>query len=150
MPLNLTFIPAQSPDAAPGAWRDYYCKWKSLTLDHIDPGLLDLIPELRAVSPKAPVFDKVTYSPWADGKLHDFLKGCSIDTVIVSGAETEVCVAATVLGAVDLGYRVVVVTDGICSSSDETHDAMVDIYHQRFSVHVSAATADTILKHWKT
>ena len=37
------------------------------------------------------------------------------------------CVLATVIGAVDHGYRViVVVTDAVCSSSDEGHDAMLE------------------------
>ena len=39
-----------------------------------------------------------------------------------SGSETDVCVLATVLDAVDIGYRVIVVRDAICSSSDEGHD----------------------------
>lgn len=33
---------------------------------------------------------------------------------------------AAVLGAVDRGYRVVLVTDAICSSADQTHDALME------------------------
>ena len=51
--------------------------------------------------------------------------------MIVTGSETDVCVLATVLGAVDLGYRVIVVRDAVCSSSDEGHDALMTLYHQR-------------------
>jgi hypothetical protein len=35
----------------------------------------------------------------------------------VGGVGTDVCVLAAVLGAVDRGYRVVVPTDALCSSS---------------------------------
>jgi Isochorismatase family len=42
-------------------------------------------------------------------------------SLIVSGSETDVCVLATVL-AVDIGFRVIVVRDAVCSSSDEGHD----------------------------
>ncbi|MHC2279292.1 hypothetical protein ACVME8_005935 [Bradyrhizobium diazoefficiens] len=38
-------------------------------------------------------------------------------------AETDVCVLSTVLSAVDLGFRVVIVEDALCSSSDVGHDA---------------------------
>jgi nicotinamidase-related amidase len=60
----------------------------------------------------------------------------AVDTLIVSGTETEVCVLATVLGAIDHGYRVIVVTDAICSSADPTHDAMLGIYQSRFGMQV--------------
>ncbi|GAB9139429.1 hypothetical protein BDS110ZK25_27740 [Bradyrhizobium diazoefficiens] len=38
-------------------------------------------------------------------------------------AETDVCALSTVLSAVDLGFRVVIVEDALCSSSDVGHDA---------------------------
>ena len=44
------------------------------------------------------------------------------DALIVSGSETDVCVLATVLDAVDIGYRVIVVRDAVCNSSDEGHN----------------------------
>jgi nicotinamidase-related amidase len=68
----------------------------------------------------------------------------------VSGGETDVCVLATVLGAVDRGYRVVVATDALCSSSDETHDAMMTLYHNRYGQQVETVTTNTILDSWNT
>jgi nicotinamidase-related amidase len=53
-------------------------------------------------------------------------------TVIITGGETDVCVLATVLGAIDWGFRVILVTDAICSSADETHDAIMNVYLNRF------------------
>jgi hypothetical protein len=40
---------------------------------------------------------------------------------------------ATVLGVVDLGYRVALATGLVCSSSDETHDAGLRWCERRFS-----------------
>jgi hypothetical protein len=46
----------------------------------------------------------------------------------VTGGETDVCVLATVLGAVDYGYRSIVLGDALCSASDADHDAMLELY----------------------
>lgn len=56
--------------------------------------------------------------------------------MLVSGGETDVCVLATVLGAVDAGFRVIVATDALCSSVDETHDAIIGFYHERLSTQI--------------
>lgn len=66
-----------------------------------------------------------------------------------TGSATDVCVLATVLGAVDRGYRVVVATDAICSSADETHDASVRLYNSRYGEQVETAATSEILAHWK-
>jgi nicotinamidase-related amidase len=50
-----------------------------------------------------------------------------------------------VLDAVDLGYRVVLVTDALCSSSDATHDALLSLYRNRFSQQIETITSETLL-----
>ncbi len=55
---------------------------------------------------------------------------------------------ATVLSAVDHGYRVVIVSDAICSSSDPGHDALLGMYRQRFSQQIEIATSGQILQAW--
>ena len=67
----------------------------------------------------------------------------------MTGGETDVCVFATVLGALDRGYRAVVVTDGLCSSADETHDAALRLYESRFGQQLETATAETVLAAWE-
>jgi nicotinamidase-related amidase len=59
------------------------------------------------------------------------------------------CVLATMLGAIDWGFRVILVTDALCSSADETHDAMMDIYLNRFGEQVETVTTDTLLESWR-
>jgi len=68
--------------------------------------------------------------------------------LIVTGSETDVCVLATVLDAVDHGFRVIVVRDGICSSSDEGHDALLAVYYRRYSLQIETADAAEILAIW--
>jgi nicotinamidase-related amidase len=58
-------------------------------------------------------------------------------------------VLASVLSAVDLGYRVIIVRDAVCSSSDEGHDMLLRLYDTRFSEQIETADAETILSQWQ-
>ncbi|KAA2212455.1 cysteine hydrolase family protein [Teichococcus oryzae] len=147
--LFTRFIPPARPEEMRGAWRQYYQHWSQMTLEALPPGQTDLLPELARLVPPAEVLDKAVYSPWTEPDLHRRLQQRSIDTLIITGAETDVCVLAAVLGAVDLGYRVVVPVDAICSSSDHTHDALLALYRERFGQQVEAVRTPEVLKAWR-
>jgi nicotinamidase-related amidase len=49
------------------------------------------------------VFDKTVYSAFGNPQLHQHLRERQIDTLIVSGSETDVCVLSSILAAVDYG-----------------------------------------------
>ena len=138
------FIPLGSPRAASGSWRRYYERWHSMTQQELDPELINLVPQLARFVPPARVLDKPVMSPW-HGDLHLRLQSAGIETLIISGSETEVCVLATVMGGIDLGYRIVLVIDAICSGADETHDAMQRIYQSRFGMQVETVTTAELM-----
>lgn len=142
------FIPADQPGDGFGTWRRYYQRWASMTRSRLPAGMIDLLPELALFVPPARVFDKAVFSPWHDGVLNAALRGSGVDTVIVSGGETDVCVLATVLGAVDLGYRVVIAGDALCSSSDETHDGTLALYHDRYGQQIETVLVDELIEAW--
>jgi len=142
------FIPAQKPGQGVGMWRHYYERWASMTVDRLGPEMIGLVPELARFVPPARTFDKHVYSPWTGSDLHEQLRGTGIDTIIITGGETDVCVLATLLGAIDWGYRVILVIDALCSSADETHDAMMNVYLNRFGEQVETVTTDTLLESW--
>jgi nicotinamidase-related amidase len=73
-----------------------------------------------------------------------------VDTLVVTGGETDVCVLATVLGAVDRGFRVILVSDAICSSADQTHDALMEVYRSRFSEQLETVTLKDVLENWQS
>ena len=140
------FVPPRDAEDMPGTWQRYYRRWPEMTLSRLDVGLVDLVPELAIHAPPAEIIDKRVYSPWADVALPSLLQRKRVDTLVVSGAETEVCVLATVFGAIDRGFRVVIATDAICSSADPTHDAMLEIYHSRFGMQVETSAVAEILE----
>ena len=147
--LFTRFIPLADAAGAPGTWRRYYERWPDMTLGALPPDLLELAPPLAAFTPPAMVFDKRVYSPWHDGTLAPALIGRGVTTLIVSGCETEVCVLATVLGAIDHGFRVLIAVDAVCSSADETHDAMSRIYESRFGMQVETLFSPEVLDAWR-
>jgi nicotinamidase-related amidase len=142
------FMPPRAPDEMPGAWRRYFEKWRAVTREFIDPSVLELVPPLASFVPPARVVDKGRYSAFVASPLQATLKDRGATTLIVSGAETDMCVLATVLNAVDLGYRVIVSADAICSSVDSTHDALMTLYSRRFAEQIELTDTQTILENW--
>jgi nicotinamidase-related amidase len=142
------FIPAEHAADRAGTWRRYYEHWSAMTIEKLGWEMIDLVPELAKFVPPATVVDKRVYSPWYETDLHKQLLGRSVGALIVSGGETDVCVLSTVLGAVDRGYRVIISTDALCSSSDETHDALLTVYENRYGQQVETVTTDVILENW--
>jgi nicotinamidase-related amidase len=139
------FVPPRNASQMPGAWQTYYEKWEQMTLDHMPDELVDLVPRLRRFVPPARVFDKRTYSPWIEGRLHQALSRDGVDTLIITGGETDVCVLATVLGAIDLGYRIIIPRDAVCSGADTTHDSTLELLEKRFSVQIEVASTEELL-----
>ena len=143
------FITPRRPEDMPGMWQRYYQRWRNTTQVHIDPQLLQLMPPLERLVPPAMAINKTRYSAFAGSHLLAHLRDREADGLIVTGSETDVCVLATVLGAIDLGYRVIVVRDAICSSSDEGHEALLKVYHSRYSEQIETADAEDILRCWQ-
>jgi nicotinamidase-related amidase len=143
------FIPAAHPGEGHGTWKRYYERWAEMTQEALAPGMVDLVPSLARLVPPAQVLDKARYSPWVEPELEAMLRRRGIDTLVITGAETDVCVLAAVLGAVDRGYRVVIPTDALCSSSDRTHDALLTLYRERYGQQVETVTTDELLEAWK-
>lgn len=143
------FIPPKRSTDMPGMWQRYYTRWKAATREQLDPAMLELLPALAKLCPPAQIIDKTRYSAFTEPALLQHLQAREAEGLIVTGSETDVCVLATVLGAVDLGYRVIVVRDAVCSSSNEGHDALMNLYRQRYTEQIEVADAATIFERWE-
>lgn len=143
------FLPPEAPDGLPGTWQRFYRKWHDLTRSELEPGLLDLVPEVARFVPPAHVVDKSRYSAFSGADLLPLLTHLRADTLIFSGAETDVCVLATLFDAVDLGFRVILAGDAVCSSSDTGHDAIMAMLQTRLSIQVEVARTEDILNRWE-
>ena len=143
------FITPLAAEDRPGRWRRYFTKWKCATRSELPAEQLELIPALRRFAPPAAVIDKSGYSAFAQSALPLFLQEKNVSTVIVTGAETDVCVLSTVLDAVDLGLRVIIVEDALCSSFDAGHDALMTLYRNRFAEQIELIRLDELRILWR-
>lgn len=143
------FMPPFSPDAMAGAWQRYYRHWREVTLERMDTTLLDLLAPLQSFVPPAVIVDRAVYSAFAGSTLAAVLADRHGDTLLISGGETDMCVLATTLAAVDRGYRVVMIADALCSSSDAGHDAMIAHFNNRFSRQIETIKTEALLSAWR-
>jgi nicotinamidase-related amidase len=142
------FIPAQKPGQGAGMWQRYYERWGTMTVDELGADMIGLVQDLAQFVPPARIFDKHVYSPWTGSDFHEQLRAAHVDTIIITGGETDVCVLATVMDAVDAGYRVIVAHDALCSVSDEMHEALLQLYRDRYSQQIEIASTEEILAAW--
>ena len=81
----------------------------------------DIIPELAPL-PGEPVIDKPGKGAFYATDLHGVLRNRGIETLLVCGVTTEVCVHTTVREANDRGYRCLVLSDCCASYFPEFHE----------------------------
>jgi biuret amidohydrolase len=81
----------------------------------------DFIDELQPF-PNEPVIDKPGKGAFYATELHSILIHRNINTLIVCGVTTEVCVHTTVREANDRGYRCIVPSDACASYFPEFHE----------------------------
>jgi hypothetical protein len=75
------------------------------------PHLGGVAPELAAVLPGTPIFNKMIFGLADDPAILGAVAHTNRRTAILTGLETDVCVAQSALGLLERGYRVVVVAD---------------------------------------
>jgi nicotinamidase-related amidase len=141
------FVPPERPEDAAGSWRGYYQHWRTATLDRAGAAAVDLVAELAEIKIGG-VIDKTGYSAYSSPDFVPLLLARDIDTLILSGVETDVCVWSTALAAIDHGLRVVIASDAVTSGDLSTHAATLHIAAARFGQQIELVDTDEILADW--
>jgi nicotinamidase-related amidase len=141
------FVPARRAEEAIGIWQRYYRHWQSATLDQAGVGVVDLVPELARL-PIAGLIDKPGFSAHSSPDFLPLLREREIDTLVLSGVETDVCVWATAMTAIDQGLRVVIASDAVASGDLNGHQAILHLAAERFGLQIDLASVDEILAGW--
>ncbi|TPW25828.1 cysteine hydrolase [Pararhizobium mangrovi] len=139
------FMVPLSPDHASGNWRTYYERWSDLTLDRLDPAMLDVVPSLAEYVEPERLIEKPTYSLFKVADARDALVAEGVDTLVFSGVETDVCVLASLMEAIDLGFHTVLVTDALGSSDMPSHAAILKHVVPRMPEQIEMMTSEELL-----
>jgi gluconolactonase len=91
------------------------------------------------------VVEKMRMNGFYETRLDILLRGLGVETLIISGAWTNMSIEHTARHAADAGYRAVVVSDGTSTVSDEWHHAALNYAMQNVaSVGTCAEVADAL------
>ena len=80
------------------------------------------------------IAEKMTMSAWESSRLECHLRGGGIDTLINTGAWTNMSVEHTARTAADKGFRVIVPEDGCSTMNASWHRASIDFGMQNVAV----------------
>ncbi|HKI56467.1 MAG TPA: isochorismatase family protein [Trueperaceae bacterium] len=95
-----------------GPWAAYQRRWRELAAKlEGDPALLDPLPDVQARCHAT--FDKHTYSAFGAPAFRAHVEVAAPDPLVIAGVETDICVLATVFGAIDRNLPVWLVTDAL-------------------------------------
>ena len=125
-------------DGGHGAWKRFYENWKELDED---PTNWDLMPEL-AGRPGIHVA-KSTYSVLRRARAAR--RARSRGELVLCGVETDCCVLATALEAIDHGVPVTVVEDAVASPSAAGHEGALALFRRLDDDQVKVTTAARLL-----
>ncbi|OQX15123.1 MAG: hypothetical protein BWK76_13580 [Desulfobulbaceae bacterium A2] len=86
-------------------------------------GIGPLVPELAALLEGVPCADKLEFNGLANPKVAALFQAlpATVDTVLIAGVETHICISQSCIGALGAGYRPWVVADAVSSRQVENH-----------------------------
>ncbi len=86
-------------------------------------GLGPYVDELQPLLTDIPTFDKIEFNAVDNEKTNGFIDSLPeiVNTVILVGVETHICIYQTAVGLLNKGLNVWVVSDGVSSRSSEAH-----------------------------
>jgi nicotinamidase-related amidase len=106
---------------------------------------VELVPELGAEPSDVICARLHGLTPFPGTELDAILRSLGVRTVVATGCSLNVGVLGLVMGAVDLGYRVAVVTDAVAGIPREYGEALLN---NTFAVLATRVTCDDVLAVW--
>ena len=102
------------------------CCWPGVKRSYGDvDGELECTAVVDELAPRPgePQIEKYGYGAFHRTPLTDVLRARAVDTVVISGTVTQICVDDTARGAFHEGFQTVVVADAVSSYEPELHRA---------------------------
>ena len=110
-------------------------------------------PSVATVAALAPrpdelVIRKRWYDAFAGTPLDGALRARGVDTLVVTGTMTDICVLATVVGAFNREYRITVVDDAVTTLWPEIQRATLDIIGRAYGRIASTKEVADVVGGW--
>jgi ureidoacrylate peracid hydrolase len=115
-------------------------------------GLLDgtwdaaIVDELKPL-PEEIVIRKTRYSGFSGTNLDYRLRYMGVETLIVCGVTTNICVESTVRDAFHLGYSVILISDGTAEIDEERYRASLKTMEYAFAKVITTEQLASFLNH---
>jgi nicotinamidase-related amidase len=90
------------------------------------------IDEALTPRPGEAILNKLSAGTFATTSLELRLRHQAVDSVIVTGVSSDVCVATTAREAADRGFRTILVSDACTTLSQQMHQASLDTFNIAF------------------
>jgi nicotinamidase-related amidase len=144
-PLLVGDLHPEHRRAAPGAARGFGQPSSSCHED--DPS----VATVPALAPRADelVIRKRWYDAFAGTPLDGALRARGVDTLVVTGTMTDICVLATVIGAFNREFRITVVDDAVTTLWPEIQRATLDIIGRAYGRVASAKEVTAVVAAWE-
>lgn len=118
--------------------------WNGIFL-YVNTVEAEMIDELKPL-PEEIVVNKTTDSVTLGTNYSQLIRNIGIDTVVVTGIVTDQCVAGTVRGLADEGFRVICVEDACAAPDMALHDAELKIMNQIYCQVLSTEETIAVLE----
>lgn len=82
-------------------------------------GLGQTVEEIRKALPEYRPFEKLSFNCCTEKGFLELIEGLKRKKLILTGMETHICVLQTCIGLLERGFHVHVVSDAVCSRSEE-------------------------------
>ncbi len=92
-----------------------------LMTEHYPRGLGVTVPEVKELLPGTRPFEKVIFSAFGSNEFHETLTEMGIETLIIIGIESHICVNQTAHDALELGFKVHIISDAVSSRTERDH-----------------------------
>ena len=97
----------------------------------------EVIPEFD-LSEKDYVIEKRTYNGFYETGLDSLLRSLEVDSIIMGGLHTHICVRHTAAGAFFRGYKIIIAEDGIQAFTDEDHKQGVEYLKNVYNAEITS------------
>jgi len=104
----------------------------------------DIVDELQPIDGE-PVIDKPGKGAFYETDLDLILKNNGIESLIVAGVTTHVCVQTTIREANDRGYECLLLEDCSAAFDIKDHEASIRMIHQQGAIFGWTTTSDKVL-----